>query len=76
MAEVNLRKVIKKYDEVEAVRGIDLDIADHEFVVLVGNVEIDALDGGRLLECLDDVAERHLGHVRQPFVAPAVSPAM
>ncbi len=27
---------MKRYDEVEAVRGIDLDIADHEFVVLVG----------------------------------------
>src|SRR5881398_28586 len=36
MADVSLRKVVKKYDEVEAVRGIDLDIADHEFVVLVG----------------------------------------
>ena len=36
MAEVKLRKIVKKYDEVEAVRGIDLDIADHEFVVLVG----------------------------------------
>src|SRR3954468_22367105 len=36
MADVTLRKVVKKYDEVEAVRGIDLHIADHEFVVLVG----------------------------------------
>ena len=36
MAEVTLRKVVKMYDEVEAVRGIDLDIADGEFVVLVG----------------------------------------
>src|SRR6201998_1986656 len=36
MAEVNLRKVVKRYDDVEAVRGIDLNIADHEFVVLVG----------------------------------------
>jgi len=36
MAEVKLRKVVKYYDDVEAVRGIDLDIADHEFVVLVG----------------------------------------
>src|SRR6516165_10601674 len=36
MAEVSLRKVVKRYDDVEAVRGIDLDIADHEFVVLVG----------------------------------------
>src|SRR5215211_697085 len=36
MADVTLRKVVKRYDEVEAVRGIDLDIADKEFVVLVG----------------------------------------
>src|SRR6202142_179192 len=36
MADVTLRRGIKRYDEVEAVRGIDLDIADHEFVVLVG----------------------------------------
>ncbi len=36
MAQVTLRKVVKKYDEVEAVSAIDLDIADKEFVVLVG----------------------------------------
>ncbi|MEQ1689375.1 MAG: sn-glycerol-3-phosphate ABC transporter ATP-binding protein UgpC [Sphingopyxis sp.] len=36
MAEVSIRKVVKKYDEVLAVRGIDLDIKDQEFVVLVG----------------------------------------
>ena len=36
MAQVTLRKVIKKYDEVLAVRGIDLDIVDKEFIVLVG----------------------------------------
>jgi multiple sugar transport system ATP-binding protein len=36
MADVVLRKVVKRFDEVEAVRGIDLDISDKEFVVLVG----------------------------------------
>src|SRR5437667_5998571 len=36
MANVALRKVVKKYDRTEAVRGIDLDIADKEFIVLVG----------------------------------------
>jgi multiple sugar transport system ATP-binding protein len=36
MANVALRKVIKKYDRTEAVRGIDLDIEDKEFIVLVG----------------------------------------
>jgi multiple sugar transport system ATP-binding protein len=36
MAEVALRQVVKKYGEVEAVRAIDLDIPNNEFVVLVG----------------------------------------
>ena len=36
MAQVTLRKIVKKYDEVLAVRGIDLDIVDKEFIVLVG----------------------------------------
>jgi multiple sugar transport system ATP-binding protein len=36
MAQVTLRKVVKKYDEVTAVRGVDLDINDKEFIVLVG----------------------------------------
>src|SRR4249920_1188289 len=36
MAQVTLRKIVKRYDDTEAVRGIDLDIADKEFVVLVG----------------------------------------
>jgi multiple sugar transport system ATP-binding protein len=36
MADVTLRRIVKRYDDVEAIRGIDLDIADREFVVLVG----------------------------------------
>ena len=36
MADVALRQVVKKYGEVEAVRSIDLDIPNNEFVVLVG----------------------------------------
>ncbi|HTT81503.1 MAG TPA: sn-glycerol-3-phosphate ABC transporter ATP-binding protein UgpC [Stellaceae bacterium] len=36
MAQVALRKIVKNYDKTPAVRGIDLDIADREFVVLVG----------------------------------------
>ena len=36
MAEVALHQVVKKFGEVEAVRAIDLDIPDNEFVVLVG----------------------------------------
>src|SRR5947208_8887494 len=37
MAEVSCRKLAKAYEGgVQAVKGIDLEIADHEFVVLVG----------------------------------------
>jgi multiple sugar transport system ATP-binding protein len=36
MAQVSLRRVVKRFDDTEAVSGIDLDIADKEFVVLVG----------------------------------------
>ena len=37
MANVSLRRIVKEYDGgVQAVKGIDLEIADHEFVVLVG----------------------------------------
>ncbi|MDB5586453.1 MAG: transporter-like protein [Devosia sp.] len=36
MAQLSLRKVIKAYQEHQVVRGIDLEVADKEFVVLVG----------------------------------------
>ncbi|MGE0240614.1 MAG: ABC transporter ATP-binding protein [Parvibaculaceae bacterium] len=36
MASVRLKAVRKNYDKVPAVRGIDLEIADGEFVVFVG----------------------------------------
>ncbi|MBV9538435.1 MAG: sn-glycerol-3-phosphate ABC transporter ATP-binding protein UgpC [Acidisphaera sp.] len=36
MAQVSIRKVEKAYETYKAVHGIDLEIADEEFVVLVG----------------------------------------
>src|SRR3974390_1405298 len=36
MAEVLLRNVVKRFDNVEVVRNVSLDIPDNEFVVLVG----------------------------------------
>src|SRR6202035_1021217 len=36
MAQVALRKIVKTFDKTPAVQGIDLDINDREFVVLVG----------------------------------------
>jgi len=55
MAEVRLRKVVKRYDEVEAVRGIDLDIADHEFVVLVGPSGCGKSTTLRMIAGLEDI---------------------
>src|SRR5579863_5415621 len=36
MAQVALHNVVKMFDKTPAVRGIDLDILDREFIVLVG----------------------------------------
>src|ERR1700751_5650408 len=36
MAQVALRNVVKAFDRTPAVQGINLDIADREFIVLVG----------------------------------------
>jgi len=55
MADVTLRKVIKRYDDVEAVRGIDLDIADHEFVVLVGPSGCGKSTTLRMIAGLEDI---------------------
>src|SRR6476619_680409 len=57
MAQVSLRKVIKRYDEVEAVRGIDLDIADKEFVVLVGPSGCGKSTTLRMIAGLEDITD-------------------
>ena len=36
MSDVTLRKLVKRYGEVEVIHGVDLDISDGEFVVFVG----------------------------------------
>ncbi len=36
MSGVQLRQVVKRYGDIDVVHGIDLDVAEQEFVVLVG----------------------------------------
>ncbi|MBP0618016.1 ABC transporter ATP-binding protein [Jiella mangrovi] len=36
MASIHMQKLVKKYGDLTVIPGIDLQIADHEFVVLVG----------------------------------------
>ncbi|MBI1398258.1 MAG: sn-glycerol-3-phosphate ABC transporter ATP-binding protein UgpC [Betaproteobacteria bacterium] len=55
MAEVKLRQVVKMYDETPAVRGIDLDIADEEFVVLVGPSGCGKSTTLRMIAGLEDI---------------------
>ncbi|AWO91493.1 MULTISPECIES: ABC transporter ATP-binding protein [Bradyrhizobium] len=57
MADVALRKVVKRYDDVEAVRGIDIDIADHEFIVLVGPSGCGKSTTLRMIAGLEDISD-------------------
>ncbi len=56
MAEVSIRKCVKMYDGgVQAVRGIDLDIKDQEFVVLVGPSGCGKTTTLRMIAGLEDI---------------------
>jgi len=57
MAQVNLRRLVKHYDETPAVRGIDLDIPDKEFVVLVGPSGCGKTTTLRMIAGLEDITE-------------------
>src|SRR6266404_3702577 len=55
MAQVTLRSLVKDYDQTPAVRGIDLDIADKEFVVLVGPSGCGKTTTLRMIAGLEDI---------------------
>jgi multiple sugar transport system ATP-binding protein len=57
MAEVALRNLIKKYNGIVAVRGIDLEIKDHEFIVLVGPSGCGKSTTLRMIAGLEDISE-------------------
>jgi len=57
MADVTLRHVVKRFDEVEAVRNIDLDIPNNEFVVLVGPSGCGKSTTLRMIAGLEEVSE-------------------
>src|SRR6476620_2494936 len=56
MAQVTLRKLVKTYDDTPAVRGIDLDIPDKEFVVLVGPSGCGKSTTLRMIAGLEDIS--------------------
>jgi multiple sugar transport system ATP-binding protein len=55
MAQVTLRNLVKNYDETPAVRGIDLEIRDEEFVVLVGPSGCGKSTTLRMIAGLEDI---------------------
>jgi multiple sugar transport system ATP-binding protein len=55
MAQVKLRNLVKNYEDTPAVRGIDLDIADKEFVVLVGPSGCGKSTTLRMIAGLEDI---------------------
>ena len=57
MAEVALRNIVKTFDRTPAVAGIDLDITDREFVVLVGPSGCGKSTVLRMIAGLEDVTE-------------------
>src|ERR1700739_447671 len=58
MAEVSCRKVVKEYEGgVQAVKGIDLEIADQEFVVLVGPSGCGKSTTLRMIAGLEEISE-------------------
>jgi multiple sugar transport system ATP-binding protein len=57
MAEVALRNVSKKYDEVEAVRNVNLEIPDKEFLVLVGPSGCGKSTTLRMIAGLEEVSD-------------------
>src|SRR4249919_837804 len=56
MAQVTLRNLVKNYDDTPAVRGIDLDILDKEFVVLVGPSGCGKSTTLRMIAGLEDIS--------------------
>ncbi len=57
MAEVSLNNIIKRYGEVIAVRGINLNVADKEFVVLVGPSGCGKTTTLRMIAGLEEISE-------------------
>ncbi len=55
MATVSIRQLFKSYESHVAVRGIDLEIADHEFIVLVGPSGCGKSTTLRMIAGLEDI---------------------
>ncbi len=60
MAQVTLRDVVKRYGDAAVVHGVDLDIADGEFVVFVGPSGCGKSTLLRMIAGLEEISEGEL----------------
>ncbi|WP_269933089.1 ABC transporter ATP-binding protein [Aminobacter sp. HY435] len=60
MATIELEKLVKRYGKVEVVQGIDLEIADGEFVVFVGPSGCGKSTTLRMIAGLEDISGGNL----------------
>ncbi len=60
MATIELEKIVKRYGKVEAVKGIDLQIADGEFVVFVGPSGCGKSTTLRMIAGLEEISDGKL----------------
>src|ERR687895_392257 len=61
MAEIHLKEITKRYpDGFEAVKAIDLDIADGEFMILVGPSGCGKSTALRMIAGLEDITDGDL----------------
>ena len=60
MADVSLTNLHKTFDRTEAVRGVDLDIAENEFLVLVGPSGCGKSTILRMIAGLEDLSLIHI----------------
>ena len=73
MATIKLKNVIKRFNEVETIHGVDLDLQDGEFVVFVGPSGCGKSTLLRLIAGLEDITDGDLliDDVNMNQVAPA-----
>ena len=60
MAEVSLKHVYKRYDKVEVVKDVNLDIKNQEFIVLVGPSGCGKSTTLRMIAGLEEISEGDL----------------
>jgi multiple sugar transport system ATP-binding protein len=72
MADVTINKLVKTFDRTEAVCGIDLEIENNEFVVLVGPSGCGKSTTLRMIAGLEEITEGdiHIGGQRVNDVPP------